>query len=240
MLNFVALYAVGWLVRGPLQEPQRIYPQSASIVRAFELPPLVPGTRVHVGVLLVVLLAVGTWWWLSRTAAGFRVRAVGLNPSAAATTGRIDVARTAALAFLLSGALAGLGGAVELTGVSYALYENLSPGYGYTAIAVALLARLHPLGVLATGLLFGALRAGATAMQRDAGVPSELVSVVEACLILFVILADQWREQAARRAVRTTGGAIGTGSRGNGTHGTGSRGDGAAIASLAAPREATT
>jgi simple sugar transport system permease protein len=96
----------------------------------------------------------------------------------------------AAVALLGSGALAGLAGGVEVAGVSYALFQNLSPGYGFTGIAVALLARLRPLGVLATGVLFGALEAGAGAMQREAGVPAVAVYVVEAVVILVVLLAD--------------------------------------------------
>ena len=101
-----------------------------------------------------------------------------------------------AVALLGSGALAGLAGGVEVSGVSYALFQNLSPGYGFTAIAVALLARLHPLGVVATGILFGALEAGAGAMQRDAGVPAVAVYMVEAVVIVVVLLA----EASARRA----------------------------------------
>jgi general nucleoside transport system permease protein len=199
MLNYVAMHLTGWLVRGPLQEPTRIYPQSTSLPLSQQLPVLIPGTRVHVGLLLTVLLAVGLWWWLRETASGFRLRAVGFNPFAAASAGRISVSRTTLGAFLLSGALAGLAGSVELTGVTYALYENFSPNYGYTAIAVALLARLNPLAVLATALLFGALEAGAGAMQRDAAVPSVVVSVVEAALILMVVAADRLQ---ARRVLR--------------------------------------
>jgi simple sugar transport system permease protein len=96
-------------------------------------------------------------------------------------------------AFLISGALAGVAGAIEVCGVTYALYENISPGYGYTAIAVALLARLNAAGVIGTGILFGALEAGATAMQRDAGVPSVVVLVVEAGIILALVAADRAR-----------------------------------------------
>jgi ABC-type uncharacterized transport system permease subunit len=197
MLNFVALNLVGWLVRGPLQEPTRIYPQSASLPRALQLPVVLSGTRLHVGVVFAIALAVLLWWWLRHTAGGFRLRAVGQNAHAAAAIGRVAVTRVAALAFLASGALAGLAGAVELTGITFALYENISPGYGYTAIAVALLARLNPLGVLGTALLFGALQAGANAMQRDAGVPIALVQVVEALLILLIIAGDR---VGARRA----------------------------------------
>ncbi len=196
MLNFVALHGVGYLVRGPLQEPLRIYPQSPTIADAARLPVLISGTRLHVGFALAVGCAVAALWVLRYTAAGFRLRATGLNPFAAATAGRVRVARTAAAAFLVSGALAGLAGAVEVTGVTYALYENISPGYGYTAIAVALLARLDPLATLATGILFGALEAGAGAMQRDAGVPSVVVSVVEATLILVVVALGRRRARS--------------------------------------------
>jgi simple sugar transport system permease protein len=143
-----------------------------------------------VGFALALVCAAALWWMRRATAAGFRWRATGLNPFAAAAAGGIDVARVTMGAFLASGALAGLAGAVEVSGVTYALYESLSPGYGYTAIAVALLAQLHPLGIVASGLLFGALEAGAGAMQRDAGVPSVMVSVVEAVLILLVLLVS--------------------------------------------------
>ena len=193
MLNFVALHMVGWLVRGPLQEPSRVYPQSLAIEEVFRLPRLVSGTRLHVGVVLVVLLAIGLWWVLRFTAAGFRVRAVGASVSAARSAGMISVTRTAVMAFLVSGMLAGIGGALEVGGVTFALYEHLSPGYGYTAIAVALLARLHPIAVIGTGVLFGALESGALAMQRDAGVPSVLVDVLEALLILGFLAVERAR-----------------------------------------------
>ena len=193
MLNFVALHFVSWLVRGPLQEPSRVYPQTLAIPDALRLDRFVPGERLHLGLLVALTAAVVVWWVLRFTAAGFRVRVVGASPSAARAAGLIDVARTAAGAFLVSGALAGIAGAIEVGGVTYALYENLSPGYGYTAIAVALLARLHPGAVVATGILFGALESGALAMQRDAGVPSVLVSVLEAVLILGLLALERAR-----------------------------------------------
>lgn len=188
LLNFVALYLVSYLVRGPLQEPLHIYPQSSSIPAVARLPRLVSTSRLHAGFILAVIAAATAWWFLRFTAAGFRIRAVGANPDAASLAGQIDVNRATTQAFLISGALAGLAGAIEVAGVTYALYENISPGYGYTGIAVALLARLDPLGVVASGLLFGALEAGATAMQRDAGVPSVTVAVVEALIILGTLV----------------------------------------------------
>ncbi len=201
MLNFIALDAVGWLVRGPLQEPTHIYPQTANLPAIATMPRLlrglVPGSRLHAGFLIALVAALAAGWVLRETAPGFRLRAAGANPFAAASAGLIDVPGTTTRAFLVSGALAGLAGAVEVTGVTYALYENISPGYGYTAIAVALLAGLSPYGVILTGILFGALEAGAGAMQRDAGVPSVVVSVVEAVLILvFLIPGSRWRARA--------------------------------------------
>jgi len=193
MLNFVAAYLVSYLVRGPLQEPTHIYPQTATFVAAAQLPRFGTTTRLHVGFALACAACVICWWALRYTAAGFRARVAGANPDAARSAGGIDVRRVTTGAFVLSGALAGLAGAVEVSGVTYALYENISPGFGYTAIAVALLARLDALAVLGTGIVFGALEAGATAMQRDAGVPSVVVSVVEASVILVMVAADRAR-----------------------------------------------
>ena len=193
MLNFVAAYLVSYLVRGPLQEPTHIYPQTETFVAAAQLPRFGTTTRLHAGFAIACAACIVCWWILRYTAAGFRARVAGANPDAARSAGGIDVRRVTTRAFVLSGALAGLAGAVEVSGVTYALYENISPGFGYTAIAVALLARLDALAVLGTGILFGALEAGATAMQRDAGVPSVVVSVVEASVILVMVAADRAR-----------------------------------------------
>ncbi|MBI3791969.1 MAG: ABC transporter permease [Gemmatimonadetes bacterium] len=201
MLNFIAQYLLGWLVRGPMQEPTRIYPQSSTLAPATHLPLLVAGSRLHAGFALALVLTAVLALYLARSAAGFRVRVVGANAAAALSAGRVDAAAVAFKAFVLSGVLAGLAGGVEVTGVSFALYENLSPGYGFSAIAVALLARIEPVGVIGTALLFGALEAGAVAMQRDAGVPSVVVNVVEAVLILLVVAVDRWRaRQVAAQA----------------------------------------
>lgn len=193
MMNFVALYLVGYLVRGPLQEPLHIYPQSAALPDAARLPVLAAGMRLHWGFPVACLCALTLWWGLKSTAAGFRMRVLGSNPDAAHSAALIDVGRTAMRAFLLSGSLAGLAGAIEVAGVTYSLYENLSPGYGYTAIAVALVGSLDPAMTALSGILFGALEAGAAAMQRDAGVPSVLASVVEASIILLLIAFRELR-----------------------------------------------
>jgi general nucleoside transport system permease protein len=188
LLNFVAESLVSLMVQGPLQEPTHIYPQSAAIAGAARLPVL-PGTRLHAGLLLALVGAGLLWFLFSRTVWGFRLRAVGAGPRAAEISGRIDSQRVGGLALLLSGAIAGLAGGVEVSGVSYALFQNLSPGYGFTGIAVALLGGLHPAGVVLAGVLFGALEAGAGAMQRDAAVPAVAVYVVEAVVIIVALLA---------------------------------------------------
>jgi general nucleoside transport system permease protein len=188
VLNFVAESLVSLMVQGPLQESQGIYPQSDMIAASGRLP-LLTG-RLHAGIALALGGAAVLAYVFRRTLWGFQLEAVGAGPRAAEISGRIDARRLAAMALLGSGAIAGLAGGVEVAGVSYALFQNLSPGYGFTAIAVALLARLDPLAVIATGILFGGLEAGAAAMQRDAGVPSVAVYVVEAIVILIVVLAD--------------------------------------------------
>jgi simple sugar transport system permease protein len=200
MLNFVALYAVSFLVRGPLQEPTHAYPQSSSIADAVHLARIPGAGRLHIGIIFAIVLVLAAGWAMRHTAAGYRLMAVGENPSAAASAGMIDVRRVTTRAFVTSGALAGLAGAIQVLGVTFALYEDLSPGYGYTAIAVALLAGLDPWRVIGTSLLFAALEAGAGAMQRDAGVPSTVVSVIEALLILGVVAAQALR---ARRVSMT-------------------------------------
>lgn len=206
MLNFVALHAVSYLVRGPLQEPTHIYPQTSAIAEGMQLARIPGAGRLHIGLLIALVVLITCGWVFRRTAAGFRLLAVGESPSAAESAGLIDVKRTTQRAFIASGALAGLGGGVEVLGVTYALYENISPGYGFTAIAVALLAGLDPWRVILSATLFGALEAGAGAMQRDANVPSALVSVIEALLILAVIGVQtfRWRESRAAIPVDTS------------------------------------
>jgi len=174
MLNFIAIHLVSYLVRGPLQEPTRVFPQTESIPIAARLPVILPDTRLHLGFAIAVVLALALGWLLNRTAWGFRVRASGIAPRAAWSAGRVNVGKTSFMVFVMSGALAGLAGSIEVSGVTFALYENLSPGYGYTAIAVALIAALNPVGVIASGIFFGVLQTGAIALQREFAIPSSL------------------------------------------------------------------
>ena len=206
MLNFVAANLVSYLVRGPLQEPTRVYPQTESIAEVTRLPRLWDGTRLHAGVLIAIGIGIAVWWILARTAAGFRTRAVGASPTAAEVTGRVSVARVTSGALVASGALAGLAGGIEVLGVTYALYENISPGYGFSAIAVAILARLNPLAIFGTALLFAIFQTGALGMQRDAGIPSVLASALEAlAILLFVGFGGAFAPSRWRRLQPDTG-----------------------------------
>jgi simple sugar transport system permease protein len=199
MLNFVAIHLVSYLVRGPLQEPTHVYPQTPSIPALSQLPVILPGTRLHAGFAIALIVALVLAWFFRRTAAGFRVRAAGASPVAAWSAGLIQVDKVAFRVFLMSGALAGLAGSFEVTGVTFALYENISPGYGYTAIAVALIAGLNPIAVIASGIFFGFLETSATALQRDFAIPSSIALVAEAALILAVVAVAAYRGRTVTR-----------------------------------------
>ncbi|MEW5917431.1 MAG: ABC transporter permease, partial [Gemmatimonadota bacterium] len=205
MMNFIAAQFISYLVRGPLQEPTRIYPQSSSIPVEGQLPLLVADSRLHGGFLIALSVAIVAWVWLSLREGGFRARLTGINSRAAATAARINTQGVAFRVFVTGAALGGLAGAVEVLGVSFALYENLSPGYGFSAIAVALLAGLHPLGIVGAAVILAGLDAGASTMQRDAGVPAVTAWVVQALLVLAILAvrAVAGRERIFTRAART-------------------------------------
>lgn len=193
LLNFVAIQLVAWMVRGPLQEAAKQFPQSDKLAIPGRLAFLWPGTQLHQGFLLALILAVVVWAYLSKTASGFALRAVGAGAEAAEAAG-ISVAKTTWGTFLLSGALSGLAGAVQLCGVTYFLADPYSKGYGYTAIAVALLANLSPLWIIVTALFFGALTAGATEVQ-SAGVSSVVIQVLQAVTLLAMLAYGYWKER---------------------------------------------
>ncbi len=189
MLNLIAVQLLSYVVHGPLMEASGTYPQSERIAPAAMLARWLPPTRLHSGVFLAVAACGLIWVALFRLPWGLRVRAIGLNPGAAKYAG-IPISRHIVLTLALSGGLAAVGGLVEVTGVTHRLYENISPGYGYTAIAVALLARLHPAGVLVAAFLFGTLETGTRALQRSLGVSPVLAELIQALVILFVVLFE--------------------------------------------------
>ncbi|MBW3621791.1 MAG: ABC transporter permease [Armatimonadetes bacterium] len=194
MLNFIALHMFSWAIRGPLQEAAGRYPQSEEVPAILQLGRFMPPTRLHLGFLLALLALAGVQILLFRTVLGFQIRATGQNDRAARYAG-IPTSRVILIAMGISGGLAGVAGAVELTGVTFRLVEPFSPGYGFTAIAVALVGGLKPYGIGAAALLFGALTVGSGALQRSAHIPSVLVSVIQAA----VLFAAAWQSARGRK-----------------------------------------
>lgn len=202
LLNFVALHLVGMIVDGPLRDPTTTAPQTAMVDDARRLPILAvaDGVGVHVGVPFALLLPVVAWIALRRTTAGFALDVVGRNPDAARIAG-IRVERVQALAMACSGALAGLAGGCELAGVTHFLTEN-PQSYGFVGVAVALLGRLHPAGIVAAALFFAALGTGARVVERDVGVPRDIADAARGLVLLAALAGGAW---LARR--RAPGGA---------------------------------
>jgi general nucleoside transport system permease protein len=189
LLNFVVLLFVSWMLEGPMQDPMGMgWPQTIPVAEAAELPKLVPRTRLHVGLVIGVAFALLMWLLISRSVWGYRVRAVGLNQRAAAFAG-IPVWRVMLTVGALSGALAGLAGAVEVAGAKGYVTADLSPGFGYTGIVVAMLAQLNPLGVIASSLFLSAVFVGADSMSRELGVSSYLADFVVATALLTMLIA---------------------------------------------------
>jgi len=198
MLNFVAAQLLSYLLHGPMQEASRAQPATEALPAQATLPTLWTGTTLHWGFLIALAMAGIVAVLLSQSRLGYALRVVGANPIAARVAG-IDVDRTRLAAMLWSGALCGLAGSIELSGVMGSLYENYSPGYGFTAIAVALLGRLNPWGIVASSLFFGALTAGSGSMERTAGISANLSYVLQGgtLLVLLAFQSARWRTQRA-------------------------------------------
>jgi simple sugar transport system permease protein len=188
LLNFVGVLLVSEVLHGEMGEPGAGFPQSPLLERSACLPKLLPGTDLHVGILMAALAVIGTYVLLWRTTFGFRLRVLGGSPRAASYAG-IAAPRGIMMVMALAGALAGVAGGIEVLGVHYRLIEGFSAGFGFNAIAVALIASINPIAVFPAGLFFGFLEAGALAMQREVGVPSSLVFVIQGLTIIFVLCA---------------------------------------------------
>lgn len=194
MLNQIAAQLYLFLIRGYFIDPQELafgtgVPQTALIPNAIWLERLIPGTRLHTGFVIAVVLAILIYVFLWRTTVGYRMRAVGEGPEAARYAG-IKVEFYLVLAMVLAGAFAGLAGAVEVLGVHHRAMEDISAGYGFSGIVAALFGRLHPLGTIPASILFGALILGADMMQRAVAIPSAIVLVIQGLVILFVVSVD--------------------------------------------------
>lgn len=188
LLNFVAWLIVGAALHGELGEDGAGFPQSPLLANAYWLPKLVPGTDLHVGILVALAAALLVHVLLWRTTAGFALRVLGASRRAASYAGFSLVGGTM-LVMLIAGGLAGLAGAIEVLGLHYRLIEGFSVGFGFNAVAIALLGALNPAAVIPAGLFFGFLEVGALAMQRQVGVPSSLVAVIQGATMLSVLAA---------------------------------------------------
>ena len=199
LLNFVAILFVGLMIEGPLRDPLAFgWPQSVPIDPDYRLPRLVERTRLHAG-LLVALVAAGLiWLLLARSVFGAEARAVGHNVSAAGFAG-VRLSRTVLGVACLSGGLAGLAGAIEVMGVTRAVTTTMSPGFGYAGIVVAMLAALHPAGVVAAAVFVAAVFVGADGMSRATGVPSFIADVIVALALLTMLVALLFTTHRIRR-----------------------------------------
>ena len=207
MMNQIAIQFVLFLLSGPLIDPREVelgtrIPQSAKLPTAVWLGRLFPPTRLHAGLFIALITAVLVWLLLWRTPLGYRLRAVGQSRDASRYAG-ISVPLYLTLALTLSGALAGLAGAVELIGVPHRMVEGFAVGYGFAGIVVALFGRLHPLGAIPSAFFFGAMLTGAERMQRTIQVPSATIIAIQGIVVLFVVSSDLWvRRRAAHRVAR--------------------------------------
>lgn len=193
MMNYLAVKLVDYLVKGILRDATASLDRTAYILSTAHLP-LLWGTpyRLHAGLLLALLLACAVAWGLSQTTVGFVVRTVGANPQAARYAG-MPIAMTMVGTMALAGALAGLAGAGEVLGLYHALPATFASGYGFEAIAVALLGRTHPLGVVPAAVLWGGLRSGASLMQVRSGLPGNFMHVLQAFILLGLAIEPLWR-----------------------------------------------
>lgn len=204
MLNYTAALFLSWLIlQDGVHDPKRPDAISRTVDPSAMLPSFGGPLRVHLGIVVAVLATAGVAWLLRRSSFGFELRAVGANPHAARTAG-ISVARTYTLLMVVAGGLAGLGGATQVLGTAQALTTQVAGNIGFDGLLVALLGRTRPWGVLLAALLFGALRAGGNRMQSFAGVSVELVTVLQALIVIFIaapaLVKATFRLRAARSA----------------------------------------
>jgi ABC-type uncharacterized transport system permease subunit len=192
MLNYVAIQIVSYLIGGPWKDPSSINAITAVITPGARLPTLVGGTRLHAGLIVALLATLGVWYLLRHTVYGFRLTVAGANPQAAEYSG-MHTGPMILGTMLLSGGLAGIAGACEMAGLHYRLLDGLSSGYGYTAIAIALLGKGQPLGVLAAAFLFAALTVGGDGMQQASHVPVQVIMIIEGLVLLFILGSEVFR-----------------------------------------------
>ena len=189
LTNFIVILLVSYLLEGPWKDPMSLgWPQGASVIDQGILPQILSKTRLHLGFIFSIIFAILIWIVLSKHLIGYKIKAVGYNSSAASHSG-IPVLKTIFIVALLSGGMAGMAGVTETAGLKGYLTLDLSPGFGYAGIAVAMLAGLHPIGVIASGIFLASIYVGADAMSRSMNVPTYLADVIVAITILCVLMS---------------------------------------------------
>lgn len=202
MMNYIAVQILAYCVAGPLKDPATAAtstPQSALMVDSVQLPVLVDGTRLHAGLLIALAFLVLFYIFMWRTSRGYQMRVVGLSPQAGRYAG-INVKSNQMLAMILAGGLAGIGGCVELMSIQSRLIQNFGGTLGFDGIAVALLGGCSPVGMLFSGVLFGALSSGASKMQMLAQVPDAMVEITQSLIILFVVGRELFKFYGRKKA----------------------------------------
>ncbi len=206
MLTYVAGLFLTMLILGPWKDPDGMnFPQSRIFSDSATLPTLIEGTRLNAGVLITLLVALAGWVVMARSLLGFQIRTVGSAPTAARYAG-FSRSRVVWITMLAGGGLAGLAGVFEVAGPIGQLIPKLTPGYGFTAIIVAFLGRLHPLGILVAGLVMALSYIGGDNAQVEIGLPNAAVGVVQAMLLFFLLASDFLVRYRIRR-VRSAGAA---------------------------------
>ena len=189
LTNFIVVLLVGYLLEGPMKDPMALgWPQGKSVIDEGVLPQIVSRTRLHLGFIIAIGTALITWLIISRTILGYKIKAVGINPAASHHAG-VPVIKTIIIVALFSGGMAGMAGVTETAGLKGYLTLDLSPGFGYAGIAVAMLAGLHPIGVIFSGIFLASIYVGADAMSRAVNVPTYLADVIVALTVLLVLLS---------------------------------------------------
>ncbi len=200
LLNFVMLHIMGALLFGPLQKVGASWPISEEIVEAAKYPILMARSRFHLGIPLAFVLVFVVWFINDKTVFGYRAMAVGTNIRAA-HFGGIKTTPVLLVTALVSGGLAGLAGVGEVAAIQYHLLSDISPGYGYTGIVIAMLGNLHPIGVMLAAIFFSIINVGAQSMSRIAGVPSYITGVMEGMALLVMLiflLMNEYRIRVVR------------------------------------------
>jgi simple sugar transport system permease protein len=199
LMNFIVLLGVSALLDGAMKDPTAMgWPQSVALQDALQLDKLVERSRVHTGLLVALGLAMALWVLLQRTTTGFEIRAVGANPGAAGFAG-MPVGWVTVKVALLSGALAGLAGAIEVAGRTGYVTLDMSPGYGYSGIVIAMLAMLNPLGVVAAAVFVAGVLVGADSMSRAVNVPTYIADVIVAVSLISMLVATMLTQYRVRR-----------------------------------------